>query len=317
MTRDDRYESELAIQNIHQLIKKDKVFALVGGVGTPTSKAVVPIVAKTPLLYIGPFTGASFLRTSYLNTVINVRASYSQETREMVLRLKKDLNIRRIAVLYQNDSYGLDGLSGVRQAVKSIKGISIVSTGSYVRNTEAVKKALLNIRKGKPQAVIIIGAYSPAATFIKWAQKIGMNSTIFLSVSFVGVSALASELKKAKAHVFVTQVMPFPHNARTPLIKNYQRAMKAIKHQKRINLVSLEGYVVGRLLISALKRTPPPLTYQSFRQTFKRVKNKFKIDDFELSFDDMNDNQGSDQVFLTQIHRGRVVPIKSLKLKSR
>ena len=316
VTRDDRYESESAIQNIHKLIEEDKVFALVGGVGTPTSKAVVPIVAKTSLLYIGPFTGASFLRTSYLNTVINVRASYSQETREMVLRLKKDLNIHRIGVLYQNDSYGLDGLNGVRQAVKSIKGPRIVSVGSYVRNTKAVKTALLNIRKGRPQAVIIIGAYSPAATFIKWAKKLGMNSTVFLSVSFVGVSALASELKKLQGHVFVTQVMPFPHNTHTPLIKNYQQAMKTIKHQKRMNLVSLEGYVVGRLVISALKRAAIPLTYKSFKQAFKQVKNKFNIDNFQLSFDDLNDNQGSDQVFLTKINRGQVVPVRNLKLTS-
>ena len=78
ITRDDGYESELAVGNIRKLIDEDKVFSLVGGVGTPTSKAVVPIVAQTPLLYIGPFTGASFLRKSYFNTVINVRASYAQ-----------------------------------------------------------------------------------------------------------------------------------------------------------------------------------------------------------------------------------------------
>ena len=182
ITKDDGYESEAAVNAVHGLINKDKVFSLVGGVGTPTSKAVVPIVAKTPLLFIGPFTGASFLRNSYLDTVINVRAAYSQETREMVIRLKKDLNITRIGVLFQNDSYGLDGLNGVQKAVKSIKGIKIVSQGSYTRNTTAVKTALLDIKKGNPQAIIIIGAYSPAANFIKWAEKIGMGSVVFLSV---------------------------------------------------------------------------------------------------------------------------------------
>ena len=138
VSKDDGYEPEQTITNIHELIEKEKVFTLVGGVGTPTSKAALPIVAKTSLLYIGPFTGASFLRTSHLNTVINVRASYAQETKEMVTRLHKDLNIRRIAVLYQNDSYGFDGLRGVQAAVQEVKGTKLVSSGSYRRNTLAV-----------------------------------------------------------------------------------------------------------------------------------------------------------------------------------
>ena len=312
ITRDDGYESELAVKAVSDLIHKDKVFSLVGGVGTPTSKAVVPIVAQTPLLFIGPFTGASFLRKSYPNTVINVRAAYSQETREMVLRLKKDLKISRISVLYQNDSYGLDGLAGVRSAVKSIKGIKIVSLGTYVRNTTAVRTALLDIRKGNPQAVIIIGAYAPTAHFIKWAKKLKMDSVVFLSVSFVGTSALASELKNYNANVYVTQVVPYPKNTRVPLIKNYQKAMKASKNGDKMGFVSLEGYIVGRLAIDALKRAGKDLTHESFLKAFKHTKNTFNIDGFPLSFDTLKDNQGSDQVFLTKIIRNKIIPVKRL-----
>ena len=313
ITKDDGYESEAAVNAVHGLINEDKVFSLVGGVGTPTSKAVVPIVAKTPLLFIGPFTGASFLRTSYLDTVINVRAAYSQETREMVIRLKKDLNINRVGVLFQNDSYGLDGLNGVQKAVESIKGIKIVSQGSYTRNTTAVKTALLDIKKGNPQAIIIIGAYSPAAHFIKWAEKIGMGSVVFLSVSFVGTSSLASELKKANARIYVTQVVPFPQNTKIPLIKNYQKALKATRNDIHIGFVSLEGYIVGRLVIEALKRTGRNLTHTTFRKTFKQAtNNEFDIDGLTLIFNSLKDNQGSNRVFLTRIQHNRIIPAKTL-----
>ena len=313
ITKDDGYESEAAVNAVHGLINEDKVFSLVGGVGTPTSKAVVPIVAKTPLLFIGPFTGASFLRTSYLDTVINVRAAYSQETREMVIRLKKDLNINRVGVLFQNDSYGLDGLNGVQKAVESIKGIKIVSQGSYTRNTTAVKTALLDIKKGNPQAIIIIGAYSPAAHFIKWAEKIGMGSVVFLSVSFVGTSSLASELKKANARIYVTQVVPFPQNTKIPLIKNYQKALKATRNDIHIGFVSLEGYIVGRLVIEALKRTGRNLTHTTFRKVFKQpTNNEFDIDGLTLIFNSLKDNQGSNRVFLTRIRHNRIIPTKIL-----
>ena len=314
ITRDDGYESDQAVHNVRRLIHEDKVFSLVGGVGTPTSKSIVPIVAQTPLLYIGPFTGASFLRSSYQNTVVNVRASYAQETMEMVSRLKRDLKISRIGVLYQNDSYGLDGLDGIEKAVKSIKGIHIVSKGTYLRNTTAVKIALLNLKKGKPQAIIIIGAYSPAAHFIRWAEKVGMRSTLFLSVSFVGVSSLATQLKNSKARVFVTQVVPYPYSKKSPLIHSYQRAMKRAQLKKKINLISLEGYVVGRLVIQALEKVGKNLNHNTFRKAFKEGYNLFDVDGFQLKYDGAQDNQGSDQVFLTQIRHNRVLPAKNLKL---
>lgn len=311
VSKDDGYEPEQTITNIRELIDKEKVFTLAGGVGTPTSKAALPIVAKTSLLYIGPFTGASFLRTSHLNTVINVRASYAQETKEMVKRLRKDLNIRRIAVLYQNDSYGFDGLRGVQAAVREVKGTRLVSSGSYRRNTLAIKTALLDIKRGKPQAVISIGSYLPVATFIKWANKIGMRSTVFMAVSFTGVTPMAAQLQRNRGRVFVTQVVPPPDNLKSPLVVNYRKALKAVDAKAKPGFISLEGYVVGRLVAAALEKAGADVDHSSFLRAFKAVQTTFAIDDLQLTYAP-KDNQGSNSVFLTRIYRGKITPVRRL-----
>jgi ABC-type branched-subunit amino acid transport system substrate-binding protein len=80
VSRDDGYEPDRAIENTSHLIKVDQVFALIGEVGTPTSKAAQPMVAEARVPFIGPITGTGFLRDPSLDTVINVRASYDQET---------------------------------------------------------------------------------------------------------------------------------------------------------------------------------------------------------------------------------------------
>ena len=315
VTKDDRYEPESAIQNIRELIDKEKVFAFVGGVGTPTSKAVVPITSEASLPYIGPFTGASFLRSPpYIDSVVNVRASYFQETGEMVSLLKRDLNVSRVAVLYQNDSYGLDGLEGVRQAVAKQEGMEIVSLGSYMRNTTAVKTALLDIEKGNPEAVVIIGSYLPVSHFIKWAEKIRLTrKAVFLAVSFVGASPLAKELTGSSAHVYVTQVVPFPYDEEKPLIKNYQEALKATGDFDKIGLVSLEGYIVGRLVVSVLHKVGADLNHRSFMEALKATQGSFDIDGFSLSYGP-SDNQGADQIFLTKISKnGEVISVQDLK----
>src|SRR5215208_2236552 len=80
VARDDGYEPKKSIQVTRQLIEEDKVFALVGPVGTPTSAATQPIASEAGVPFIGAFTGAEFLRSPHKLHVVNVRASYFQET---------------------------------------------------------------------------------------------------------------------------------------------------------------------------------------------------------------------------------------------
>ena len=106
VTRDDAYEPEAAIANTQYFIRERPAFALIGAVGTPTSRSATPVAASAGVPYIAPFTGAAFLRDGGWDNVINLRASYDQETEEMVARLTEDLGIERIAVMYQDDSSG-------------------------------------------------------------------------------------------------------------------------------------------------------------------------------------------------------------------
>lgn len=80
VSRDDAYEPEAAIANTLYLINEAQVFALIGAVGTPTSRSATPVAAEANIPYIAPFTGAAFLREAKWNNVINLRASYDQET---------------------------------------------------------------------------------------------------------------------------------------------------------------------------------------------------------------------------------------------
>jgi branched-chain amino acid transport system substrate-binding protein len=143
----DGYEPDMAIANTKRLISEDKVFALIGEVGTPTSKAVQPIATEQGIPLIGPFTGAAFLRDPSLTNVINIRASYRQETEAWIEHLTTDLGLSRIAILYQDDSFGRAGLEGVTEALKK-RGLSLVAEGNHMRGTTAVKRALLAIREG-------------------------------------------------------------------------------------------------------------------------------------------------------------------------
>ena len=297
VTYNDGYEPEKAIANTNRLIHEDKVFALIGEVGTPTSKAVQPIATELNIPFLGPFTGASFLRNPSFDNIINVRASYDQETEAWIERLTKDLGLSRIAILYQDDSFGRAGLAGVTKALER-RGMQLVSEGTYKRNTTAVKRAVLAIRKGQPEAVVMVGAYKPCAEFIKVARSIGMDP-VFVNISFVGSKALAAELGSDGSGVVVTQVVPFPENLEIPLVSQYVKALKASNPELDPGFVSLEGYMVGRLVIQALDRMGQSVTRKALLSTIKEV-GEFDLGGITL-FYGADDNQGMDQVFLTII----------------
>jgi len=106
--------------------------------------------------------------------------------------LTQDLKIEKVAVFYQYDAYGLDGLKGTEIALQKY-GLSPVAKGSYIRGTMDVEEALKDIRQSKAEAVIMVGTYDPCAKFVKLSKEQGF-SPIFHSVSFVGPDEFAKKL---------------------------------------------------------------------------------------------------------------------------
>ena len=295
--RDDAYEPEAAIANTTALIREDNVFALVGAVGTPTSRSAVPVAQAHGVPYVAPFTGAEFLRSPDYMHILNVRASYYQETAEMVRRLMEDLDIKRIGVMYQDDSFGRAGYQGVKIALDAL-GLEPVAVGIYPRNTKAIKTALLDLKQGDPDAVIMIGAYEPVAHLISWARHTDFNPE-FMTVSFVGSNALARELAGNGEGVYVTQVVPFPWDDSIPIVAEYQHALKAYHPEDDPGFVSLEGYIAGRFVIEVAERCGRDIDRACFLQTM-RDEEILDFGGFELQFG-ADDSQGSNEVFLTVI----------------
>ena len=295
-TSDDRYEPGYAVQSTKWLIEQEGVFALIGAVGTPTSRMSSPIAQDAGVPFIAPFTGAEFLRDPALDTVLNLRASYHQETEEIIARLTEDLGITRVGVFYQDDSFGQDGLEGVRMALQH-RGMEPVGAWHYERNTGAVIEATLSIIEANPEAVIMIGTQDAVATTIKLVNR--DIRPVFVTISFVGGNALAKSLEEEGEGVYATQVVPFPEDGSIPVVARYHAALANYSPEAEPGFVSLEGYLAGRLAIFGLEACGPELSRQCFINAL-HTSDIIDIDGFQLKYGP-NDNQGSDSVFLTVI----------------
>ena len=117
IAKDDRYEPKIAVENVHELINKEKVFALFGIIGTPVAEAVFPIAIEKRIPFVGAYSGAEFLRNPPNPIVLNARAGDLDEIEKLVQYYADDLKYKRFALFYQNDGYGRAGLNGVKSAL--------------------------------------------------------------------------------------------------------------------------------------------------------------------------------------------------------
>jgi branched-chain amino acid transport system substrate-binding protein len=187
---DDGYEPIPAIRNTIRLIEDDQVFLLFDYVGTPTVTRVLPLLRQSSddhIFLFFPFTGAQPQREPpYDAYVLNLRASYRQETEALVERFL-ELGRNRIAVFYQADAYGRSGWDGVTRALAA-RHLKMVTEATYRRGaaySESFREQVDILRAAAPDAIISIGAYAACAGFIRDARDAGWDVPI-ANVSFVG-----------------------------------------------------------------------------------------------------------------------------------
>lgn len=130
---------------------------------------------KVPL--VGAFTGAMSLRAPVIREVFNIRASYDDEAEALIERFIKDTGAKKFAVFHQDDGFGQAVLSGTDKALKK-RGMEIMVKSSFQRNTVAVKAGLAALLAASPDVVIMVGPYTPIATFIKEARAAGLNPSL-------------------------------------------------------------------------------------------------------------------------------------------
>jgi branched-chain amino acid transport system substrate-binding protein len=295
-TLDDGYEPPRAAANTKKLIQDERVFALFGYVGTPTSAASMPIFTEAKVPFVGPFTGAELLHAPMNPYIFNVRASYFEETEAIVQHLTA-MSVNKIAVFYQNDAYGQAGLAGVERALKK-RNLEVVAKATVERNTVEVAKAVAAMKQANPQAVVMISAYKSCAAFIKDMKKAGANPT-FWNVSFVGSKALAKELDKEGRGVQISQVVPFPWDNSVPVVKEYRRALEEVKGEPGFG--TLEGYIAAKVMVEGLRRAGKNLSRDNFVRAMESIQD-YDVGGFKVSYGP-NSRSGSKFVDLTIISK--------------
>ena len=267
VSEDDKYEPEEAIACFRRLTQQG-VFGVAGLVGSAPLVKYLAMSSSSKVPIAGFYPGPIFVNEPVKPYAFTARASYRDEMYQIVDHLWKDMNVRRIAVIYQNDSFGADLLEGVKQELRKY-GSEVVAAGGCTRNLNNVEEALEAVRKGNPEVVIFAGVYNPCAQAVKLARQKNFNP-LFVLNSGTGVDAFITEAGADADGKIVTEVAPPPVRLALPLINKYQKDLKEFFPQAKPNFVSLRGYIDALIRGEGLKRAGKNPTRESFVAARKR-----------------------------------------------
>jgi branched-chain amino acid transport system substrate-binding protein len=260
---------------------------------------------KIPL--IGLFTGAQTLYTPFRHWIVNVRASYFDETREQMDGVWNSLGFHKIGVIYPDDAFGAAVLDGVKEALKS-RGSEPAAMASYPRQTTDVASAIMTVRGASPEAVVVVGPPNTVAPILKHAHATGWKP-LFLTVSFVGTDELVAQAGGDAEGVVITQVVPPYYMTDLKAIAQYRRALAQYGASERPTFVGLEGFVDAMVMVEGLKRAGKDLTREGL---IHGIESLHEVDlglgpQLKLDYS-AKDHKGFDHVIPTVVRSGRAVP---------
>ncbi len=298
--RDDGYEPARTAAQTRALLDTGEIFALFGYVGTPTSRAALPLASRARVPYLFPFSGAQVLRSPLNPWVFNIRASYLDETEALVEYMITALGLQRIALLMQDDSFGETVKGGLRGAL-SKRGLALDGEARFLRNSLELAPAVRTLHSQQPEAIFFVGTYLQLAEALRNARALGSRATFF-TVSFVGSDEFVAAAGRDGEGVYISQVLPSPHDRQLPLVRDYQAAMQG----GALGYASFEGYVDARVLVAALQAMGPEPDRRGLVKALEGL--SLDLGGFRVAFS-ADDHQGSDAVYLTRVQGGGIVPV--------
>ncbi|TFW04908.1 ABC transporter substrate-binding protein [Oxalobacteraceae bacterium OM1] len=287
VVKDDGYKVDETVRLTREAIDKDNVLALIGFAGTGNVGELLKqkVLEQANIALVAPYTGAEGLRAPFNPYIFHIRAGYADEAEGIVNQLVL-LNMKRIAVMYQDDPFGRAGLDGVKAAMQK-RGLEVVATGTYEKNTDNVGEAVKNIAKVSPQAVVMISVNKSTAAFSKQIRQATAISQL-VNISVVNPKEIVRLIGADAARgIGIAQVMPYPYSQTLAIVKEYQQAMKKYAPKADLSYTSFEEFVGAKVLVEGLKRSGSAPTREKVIQALETL-NAYDVGGFTVNFSPTN-----------------------------
>ena len=276
---DDKFDPKLALENGRQLIEDKNVLAMFLTRGTPQTEALLPLLDKYGVPLIGPSSGAMVFHKPVKKRVFNVRGTYQHEVEKAVAYLHSR-GITRIGVVYADDNFGADGVTGAQNGLAAVK-LTATLMEKFNRTTPDFAVIATRVVRADLQAVLMVASGQAVIDGVKAFRTAGSSAQI-VTLSNNASGAFVKSMGDNARGLIITQAFPNENSVAVPMVKE-ARDMAKVKGINEVSPAMLEGFAAAKVLVESIRRAGPKPTRDKLQAALENLR-KFDLGGLEVSY---------------------------------
>lgn len=259
---DSGYDPKRAVLAAQKLVNQDKIFAMLGHIGTAQNVATFPVLFDKNVISFFPVTAAREMYEPHNRLKYSFAATYFDQIRLGAPKLYKEKNAKKACAIYQDDEFGLEVLRGAEAGLKSI-GVELAEKTSFKRGATDFSSQVARMKAAGCDFVVLGTIIRETIGTIGESRKTGFSPT------FLGSSAAYTDLihklgGKAMDGLYATMTVqnPYLDEASQP-IRFWANKYKT-KYNEDPTVFSAYGYTLVDAFAKGAQKAGANLSTDSF-----------------------------------------------------
>ncbi len=267
---DDAYTPSETKKDVKKFLSEG-ISTLICPVGSPTLESYLDLVKEGSVSVFFPITGAPMFREENLSHLIHLRASYATEGRVLTEYALDTLETKKLALFYQEDSFGRGLLDASVELLKERK-ISDYIAVPYKRNKMDFSEQVARISEFKPEAILFFTTSIAGRSFIRQYGIQNIKSLKLIGNSDFGEERVIKFMKDTGLSFTYVNVMPNPLTSTLEIVKQFNEACKT--YNVTPDIFSLEAYVSMDLFLTTMQSIEKPVTREKIMSELIAIKGE-------------------------------------------
>jgi len=306
VVEDHGYDPKKAVLASQKLVQKDRIFAMIGTIGTATSLASMPLLFEKNIPHLFPLTAAREMYEPLHKLKYSFAATYYDQVRAGVKYIVRQKGYKKVCSMYQDDDFGLEVVRGAEAGLKEI-GQALAEKTTYKRGSTDFSSQISRMKDAGCDFVVLGTIIRETIGAIATARKLGWG------VDFMGSSAAYTELihklgGPAMNGFYATNTVNVPYlDDASANVRGWAQRYKD-RFKEDPGVFSVYGYGVIDLFAQIVTRTGANLTTDGFINTldnFTSPRDMFGRDSMSFT---KTKHLGSNRSRLSQIVNGKWAP---------
>lgn len=268
---DNGYDPKKGVLAAQKLIQQDKVFAMVGVLGTPIAMATMPIVLEAGVPFMYPGTNHRAMFEPFNKLKFSMAAPYDHQMRAAVQHMIEKQGRKKIAIMYQDDEFGKE-LREAAEAQAKASNVQVVALTSYKRGDTSFSSQVARMRQAEPDLIVAGTVVRETAGLGLELKKVGWKVDVLASAAACNAAVPGIGKEAVDGFYVQCQYVPFAAEGESEAVKAWMKRYQD-RFGKPADVSAAIGYDMMEMTILGLERAGKDITVEKFIAASETIKN--------------------------------------------